>query len=832
MDKVQLRPSSPRAAGGSGFLGGKMNRFLQDLRFSIRLFVAKPGFTVPLVLLLGLSIAANVTLFTIINTILFRPLPFRHPEELVRVHETSASWQLAGVTHANFLDWKDNNRAFQSAAGFLRSGFTMTGQEDARIIFGFQVTAQFFDVLGVRAAFGRTFSPKEDGPGAERVVVLSHGFWQRLSGDPKLIGQTLTLRDEQYTIIGVMPKEFWFASRNTDVWVPLRFTPTDLNNRTRPSLAVIARLRPGVSTQRAETEMQVIASQLDQQNPTDIKNRGMRILPLADTFRPSYVSTLLIIQGAAAFVLLIACANTANLFLVGALARAKEFAVRVALGASRAQLIRQMLTESLVLSLLGGGLGLMLTSMSLGAVSSQLPESALSALPLADVEKIPIDIRVMAFAIGLSILTAIVFGLVPALNASRVNLHDALKESSGSSGVSRRRNMLGKLLVVGEVGISIVLLIGAGLLLKSFINLLQTDIGFNPDRILWTGIDLTARRYPDADRRLVFYRQLLQRVQAIPGVESVSLIDQALPIGGATNQGLIFTVADHSATAGYEQRALNFSVDANYFSTLRVPLLSGRQFESTDTRESTPVAIISQTLARRYWPNENPLGKNLRFGGAQSQEPWLTIIGIVGDVKNPLAAGPQPLVYRLYLQNQNPSGELIIRTSIEPKRVIPSVRREIRALDPGLPDIGAKTMDEALADVISQPRFSTRLLVFFASMALLLVTVGVYSVTHYWVTQRVREIGIRIALGAQRSDILKMVIGSCVKTALSGIGIGLLGALALTRLLSSQLYGVSTTDIPTFIGVSLFFICVSLLATFIPARRATKVDPMIALRND
>jgi putative ABC transport system permease protein len=787
---------------------------LQDLKLALRVLRARPAFTTILVLSLGVSIATNTTLFAIVNTILFRPLPYRDPGNLVRVHETSDRGALSGVSPANFEDWRNHNQSFQSSAATVRSGFILTGRDDTRVVFGFRVSASYFDVLGVHARLGRTFLANEDEAQASPVVVMSYGFWQRLSGDPALIGQTLTLSNQRYTVIGVLPPEFWSGQGNSDVWIPLRLTTSEQTNHTRPYLAVIARLKWGVSLHQAEAQMQALA-------------RGIRIVSLAESYRPSYLSTLLMIQGAAGFVLLIACANAAHLFLVGLAARRKEFAVRTALGAGSLRLIRQLFTECLVVAAMGGAVGLLFATVSLDFVSAQIPLRILRSLPLGDLGKIGVDLHVVAFTVALSVITAFAFGVAPAIGAPKADLNEALKDSQGSLGMGRRQ-MVGRVLVAGELAVSMVLLIGAGLLLKSFVRILQTDIGFNSKGVVAMGIDLPSWREGDIQRRLTFYRELLDGVRAVPGVSSASLT-QDNTMGEASLQGTEFTGQPSGDIHG---QALTCSVESSYFRTLGIPLLAGRQFEPTDTRESLPVAVISRSAARRYWPNENPLGRQIRLSPAQSDEPWLTIVGVVGDVRNPLLAGPQPILYRLFLQDRNPSGDLVLRTSIDPKAVIPAIRKVIRSLDPGIPDIGANTGGESLAEITSQPRFSTSLLTFAAGLALLLVAIGVYGVTHYWVAQRWHEIGVRVSLGAQRSDIFILILRAGAKTAAIGIALGAIGASALSRVLASQLYGVSPTDPSVYIGLSLLLLGVSLVANLVPARRATRIQPLAALRHE
>jgi putative ABC transport system permease protein len=789
----------------------------------------RPGFAAVLVLSLGVSVATNTTLFAIVNTILFRPLPYRDSGELVAVHETNNRGDLSGVSPANFDEWRGHNRSFQSAAATVRSGFIFADRDETRVIFGFRVSATYFDVLGVHARLGRTFLRSEDEPQADPVVVLSYGFWQRLSRDPALIGQKLILSNERYTVIGVMPPDFWGGQSNTDFWVPLRFSAPERASRTRPYLAVIARLKVGISLAHAESEMLGITDQLQQQSSTTIENHGVRMLSLAESYRPSYLSTLLMIQGAAGFVLLIACANAGHLFLVGLTARRKEFAVRAALGAGRLGLIRQLLMECLVLAAMGGAAGLPLATASIHFVSAQLPKRILQSLPLADLEKIGVDLHVVAFTMALSVIAALAFGLVPAISASKADLNEALKESQSSLGISRRRHIVGRVLIAGEVAVSLVLLIGAGLFLKSVVGIQQIDIGYNPTGVVGIGIDLPSWREGDIRRKLAFYTELLDRVRAVPGVSSASL-GQGNTMGEASLQGPEFTIAGQPVSA-VRRQALLCSIEAAYFRTLGIPLLAGRQFDSTDARESLPVAVISQSAARHYWRDENPLGRQIRVGPPQSDEPWLTIVGVVGDVRNPLLAGPQPIVYRLLWQNPNPSGDLVLRTSIDPKAVVPAIRKVIRSLDPGIPDIGATTSSETLSDITSQPRFSTSLLTFAAGLALLLVAIGVYGVTHYLVAQRSHEIGVRMSLGAQRTDILLLILRSGAKTAAVGVGLGAIGASALSRVLASQLYGVSPTDPSIYFGLSLLLLGVSLVANLVPACRATRIEPLAALRH-
>jgi putative ABC transport system permease protein len=808
-----------------------MSTLWQDLRFGARMLMKRPGFTLIAVLTLALGIGANTMLFTLVNIIVFRPWPYRSPEQLVSIYETSAGVNRGGISPAKFLWLKEHPGSFESVAGTLRSGFYLVRSEGTELVFGYRVSAGLFDVLGVRPALGRSFLPGEDQPGAERVVVLSYRFWRRLSGDAGLIGQKLMLGDELRTVIGVMPPEFYFPPKNTDVFVPFQFSPEDLHNPNSQRIRVWARLKQGVTLRQAEVELSGIAGRLEEEFPTGTKEPSMRVTALNERFQFDYLAILWALQGAAGCVLLIACANLANLLLVRANTRSREFAIRAALGAGWGRIIRQLLTESMLLAMLGGLLGLLLTAWSLDLVYTVLPKTFEFNLPLPDQEKLSIDHRVLWFALGISLLAGLVSGLAPALNAARRDLIVALKDSALFSGATMGGNRLTRLLVVGEIALSLVLLVGAGLLLKSLAGLLRTDMGFNSDHVFQVGIELRSQRYPEPAQRLAALQQVLERSRSLPGVVSATLSDQWFPLRDANDRGSVFTIAGRSESpAVAETRAAIFSVDPDYFRTLQIPILNGRPFTGADTAASLPVVIVSESLARRYWPGEDPLGKSIRMSAGQPNGRTATIVGISGNLRNPMALNAQQTIYYPLPQSQATGGWIIVRASVNLPGLAEAVRKEIRALDPDRPAFAMTTYKEMFDDMVSYPRFSTSLLGLFAGLALLLAALGIYGVMHYWVVQRVHDIAVRMALGAQARDVLKLVIGQGIKLALAGIILGLGGAMALTRLLKTQLYGVSTTDPLTFIGITLLLSLVALLACWIPARRATKVDPMVALR--
>jgi putative ABC transport system permease protein len=813
----------------------RMNMFgdlWQDLRYGLRMLVKNPGFTIVAVLALALGIGANSAIFSVVNTVLLRPLPYKDPERLVMVWEdaTKHGYPRDTPAAANYIDWRDQNQVFEGMAALADLSFNLTGIGEPERIDGRRVSANLFSLLGVEPQLGRAFSPEEDQPGASRVVIMSHGLWQRRFGsDINITGKPLTLNGESFTVVGVMPPQFDFPSREVDLWVPIAFSSQEAANRGRHYLQVIARTKPGVTLQQAQAEMNTIAARLQQQYPNSNTDLGATVTPLHEHIAGEIKPALLVLLGAVGFVLLIACANVANLLLARAAGRQKEIAIRIALGASRLRLVRQFLTESILLAGLGGIVGLLLSVWGVSLLKAFIPQN------ISQAKAITIDARVLIFTLLVSVLTGLIFGLAPATQASNFNLNETLKEGGRDSAAGSRGNRIRGLLVIAEVAVALILLIGAGLLINSFLRLRSVDPGFRTDKLLTMQVVLPRLKYPDHARRSVFYTELLRRVEALPGVKSAAITTN-LPLYRQGNSIGISIEGRPAPAPGQELIVTTRVVSSNYFSTMGIPFLQGRQINEQDRVDSPAVAVISETMARRFWPGEDPLGKRITPGSSDSADPddWLTIIGVVKDVRQfELTADPKPQMYLSYEQaGFFEPRDLVVSTDVEPLSLAATVRRTVWEIDKDQPVSNIRTMEDILSESVARQRFSMLLLGIFATLALFLAAVGIYGVMSYSVAQRTREIGLRMALGAQRSDVLKLVVGGGLKLVLIGVGIGLAAAFILTRVMSSLLFGVSTTDPVTFITISLVLISVALLASFIPARRATKVDPMIALRYE
>ena len=807
-----------------------LDTLLHDLRYGARKLGKRPGFTLIVVSTLALGIGTNTMLFTLVNTILFGPLQFRNPDQLVSITETTERGNRPMVP-GKFVSLKQKTRSFGNMAASLRWGFPLVRSEGAEMLFGFRVSAGLFDVLKAKPGFGRTFLPGEDQPGANHVVVLSYALWQRISGDTNLIGQTIILGNDSFTVIGIMPPEFWFGSRNTGVFVPFQFSAEELRNPRGARIQVMGRLKPGTTLRQAQAELASLALPLEEEFPSGNNQPGMQAVSYRESIRPDFLRILMALQGAAVFVLLIACANIANLLLVRASTRSKEFAIRTALGAGRGRIVRQLLTESMLLALVGGILGVLLAYASLDFIYAALPDGLRLRLPLSDLQKLHINGGVLWFALGTSILTGLVFGLVPAFSTARKDLNASLKDSGRSSGVTAGGQRFSRVMVVGEMALSMVLLIGAGLMLKSLVGVLHTKTGFDSEHVLQVGFELSRERYSQPNQRIVMLGGLTERVRAMPGVVTAALVDQPFVVGNPNASGSIFQIdGQPEPPAGGEPRAEIYAVDTDYFRTVRISLLRGRQIADSDTSDTPPVVVISESVAKRYWPHDDPIGKLIRLGAVQTNTQAAMVVGIVSDVRHPLAATVQPTIYRAFKQSPGFGGFVVARTSVEPMNLAAAIQKEVRALDRTRPDLGAATHEKILADRIAYPRFSTFLLSCFAGLALLLATLGIYGVMHYWVVQRTQEMGIRMALGAQKRDVITLVLSAGGKLAFLGIGIGLIAGLWLSRLISTQLYGVSALDPATFVCLTLLFSGVGLVACYVPARRAAKVDPIVALR--
>ena len=793
---------------------------LQDLRYGARWLVKHPSFTVVAVLTLALGIGATITIFSVVNAVLLRPLPYPDADRLVYLWSIAPAQNIRerASAYANVADWREQNQSFEAIAAFDPTVVTLTGEAEPEQVMSVRASANLFPLLGVAPLLGRTFTADEEQQKV-RVVVISHGLWQRRFGaSPNILGQTLEIDGVSSLVIGVMPEHFR-SGEETPIWEPHTLFPdweAQKAQRGTGSWQVVGRLKPPVSLAQAQTEMNIIAQRLEQAYPDANKGLGVNLVPLQLQYTGGNLRLALwMLFGAVVLVLLIACTNVANLMLARGIAREREMAIRMALGAGRLRLIRQLLTESALLVFLAGAVGLLLASWGIRAVLSFSPAN----LPRLD--GVAIDVKVLAFTTIVSLLTGLLFGLAPALKISQTQPGAALKQG---------RSAGGGLLVITEFGLAVLLLAGAGLLLRSFNKLQAVDPGFDPARVLT--FQLTPARNSTADQWRVFYGQVSERIAALPGVETIGLTSEILisgdPDGLITVEG---ASSDSSATARIPFR--RDVISESFFQTLRVPLREGRFFDVRDNQGAMPVTIINETMARQFWPGEEALGKRFKLGAAQSSSPWLTVVGVVGDTRRQnLERQPIAQIFRPYLQSSQRRLILLIRTTGEPTQLAPIVRDEIRALDKTVLISSGATLESLLARNVAQRRFQTGLLTLFSALALLLSAVGIYGLMSYAVHRHTREIGIRMALGAQPRAVLRLVIGQGMRLALCGIGIGLLAAFGLTRVLTGLLFGVTATDPATFIATPLVLLLVASLACFVPARRASRVDPLVALRSE
>jgi putative ABC transport system permease protein len=803
---------------------------LHDLRYAARLQRKNPAFTIIAVIALALGIGANTAIFSVVNTVLLRPLPYKDPERLVMVWEdaTKHGYPRDTPAAANFVDWRDQSQVFEAMAAIAEISFNLTGAGDPERFEGRRVSATLFPLLGVEPQIGRVFTAAEDQPGAERVVLLSYGLWQRrFGGDPNIVGKPLTLNGESYIVVGVMPASFQFPSSDDEAWVPIAFTQQEASNRGRHYLEVLARLKPGVSLAQAQSEMSTIATRLQQQYPEQNADLGAVVQPLHEHLVGDIKPALLILLGAVGLVLLIACANVANLLLARAAVRQKEIAVRVALGAKRRRLIRQFLTESILLSTLGGIVGLGIAYGGLFLLRAFIPEN------ISQAREISIDFKVLAFTLIVSVLTGVIFGLAPAIQATRFNQMETLKEGGRDAATGGSGKRLRSLLVMSEVAISLVLLIGAGLLINSFLRLRNVDPGFRADNLLTMKIVLPEPKYAKFQRRAAFYTDLVQRVQSLAGVRSAAVTTN-LPLYRQGNSISISIEGRPAPPPGQELIVVTRIISPAYFETMSIPLLKGRALTDQDTETSPNVVVISETMANRFWPGEDPIGKRIAAGRVRTPEDWIQVVGVVKDVRQfELTADPKPQMYISYRQaGFFAPRDLVVKTDVDPASMAATVRKAVWDIDKDQPVSNIRTMEEILSESIARQRFSMLLLAIFAGVALVLAGVGIYGVMSYSVAQRTHEIGIRMALGAQTGAVLKLAVGYGMKLVIAGIVVGLIAAFALTRLMATLLFGVTATDPATFTLISLLLIAVAALASYIPARRATRVNPIIALRYE
>jgi putative ABC transport system permease protein len=803
------------------------DEMFQDLRYGVRMLLKQPGFTLIAVLTLGLGIGANTAIFSVVNAVLLRALPFKDTGRLVALWESNPQNPQNEVAAANFLDWRAQNQVFEQLAALSYASVALTGEAEPERLQAVVVTPSFFATLGAQARLGRTFLPAEERPDAPRVVVLSHDLWQRrFAADPNLIGKTIMLNGLNRTVVGVMPPGFQLqfpTQRQVDLWLPRIFTTTLSANRTAHFLYVFARLKPNVTTAQAQGEMETLARRLAEQYPNSNTNVSVRLNPLQTQIVGKVRRPLLILLGAVACVLLIACANIANLLLGRAAVRQREFAIRAALGATRLRVIRQLLTESVMLAGLGGALGLLLAFWGIRLLI------AISPATLPRLQEVGIDGQVLGFTLLVSLLTGLVFGLVPALQASRLDLNASLKEGQRSA-IGGLRQQLRGLLVGTEVALALVLLTGAGLLLRSFWHLLEVNPGFKPDHVLAMDIALPGAKYGKAEQQAAFFEQSLRRVESLPGVVSAAA-GLNLPLSGS-NATTGVTPDDRPIPAPSDVSQIDYRlISPNYFRTLGIPLRAGRDFSERDAPGNPPVAIINESLAHRFWPNEDAVGKRLTV--RENPPVSCEVIGVAGDVKHyRLDAEAKAEIYVPYLQRPNDFMHIVVRTAADPLQLVGALRRELAAVDKDQPVHNIKTMEQLLAESIAQPNFNLRLLGIFAAVALLLAAVGIYGVVSYLVTQRTHEIGIRLALGARAQDVLKLVVKQGMSWALGGVALGLIASFALTRLMEGLLFGVRASDPLTFMVITLLLSGIAFVACWVPARRATKVDPLSALRQE
>lgn len=810
-----------------------MEAILQDLRYGIRVLLNRPGFTAVAVLTLALGIGANTAIFSLVNAVLLRPLPFKNPDELVLIKESlpRLGWVDLSTAAGEFLDYKERNQVFEEMAGFTDQSLNLTGQGEPQRVQAARISASLFPLLGVEPSQGRVFTEQEDQPGSNNVVILSHKLWQRHFGsDASVVGKLIRLDDKPYTVIGLMPAGFQFPytwttfSKPAELWIPLALT--DQEKKVRASdfqYGAIGRLKPGVTLPQAQADIDSVSARFQEEHPEiygDVYITAAVVSLKADSVKG--VKTFLwILLGAVGLVLLIACANLANLLLARAVARQKEIAIRSALGAGTARIIRQLLTESMLISLIGGFGGLLVAVWTMDSLMKFGPQD------VPRLQDAGLDSQVLIFTALLSIFTGLLFGLAPAIQSSRLNLNEVLKDAAGRGSRGRDAGRLRSALVIFETASALVLLIGAGLLINSFARLLSVPPGFNPDGVVIAQTALPPARYPKTQQLKIAQKQILDRISALPGVHAAGVTTN-LPLIG--DRGIGFLIEGDAAQT--VNTAYNAWVSNDYFHALGISLRNGRSFTDDDREDTQPVVVVNETMQRRFWPDGDAVGKRVRWGGWDS---WLTIVGVVADVKvSTLEAETKPALYMPIFQMPRARSNVIflIRSSTDDGSLIAGLRREIRAVDSELPVYDIRTMNQVLADSVSARRFSMLMLAVFAFTALSLAAIGLYGVMSYAVTARTREIGIRMALGAERRDVLKMVIRSGMVLALVGVAIGLLAAFVLTRLMTTLLFEVSATDPVTFASIAGMLTLVALLACWIPARRATGLDPMIVLRYE
>jgi putative ABC transport system permease protein len=809
-----------------------MNALVQDVRYGIRMLAKNPGFTAVAVIALALGIGANTAVFSSVNAMLLHPFAFKHLDRIVAVWETVPKQNENHIkaAAANFRDWKEQSKGFEMLAAGHGWNANLTGAGVAERVEGYQVTAGFFPLLGMSPQFGRAITEGDFQPGHTSVVVLSHGFWQRhLGADPGIVGKGLHLNGQEFTVVGIMPADFDYPPW-AEAWAPLDLGPAQTADRASHYLEVIGRLKSGTTIAQAEADLEAIAARLAQQYPQTNAGHGVRVMGLVEDLTYGTRQFLLVLMGAAVFVLLLACANVANLQLARATSRQKELAVRLALGASRWQITRQLLVESVALALLGGCAGVLLASWGGELMQRTIPPFILAHIP--GVKHMQIDSGVLAFTLVVTLLTGILAGLAPALHVSNPDPNEALKEGVRGASASPERQRLRALLVVTEVAVALVLLVGAGLMVKGFGTLLNKYPGYDRSNVLTFRIALSESKARDEARVRGFYGQVIEKLQALPGVDSAAAVT-SLPSGYSWNWTEYTAEGQPPAAPGEMRGAVWQSITPGFFRALRIPLLKGRVLTAQDGPDAPLAIVISQSMAHRIWPNQDPVGKRIKFGRAESSEPWKTVVGVVGDIApSPFARLPEPTAYFPFAQLTRASLALVVRTSGDPMALAAAARAQVRSVDADEPPYDMRTLAQLISDNVSGVESSARMMFVFGIVALVLSASGIYALMTYSVTQRTHEIGVRMALGAERGDVLRLVVGYAIKLTVMGLAIGVPVALALTGALSSVLFGVVRIDTPVFALFTLLLALVAALAAYIPARRATQVDPLVALRYE